>query len=349
MKNKNSKNIIILITSIVVLLPVLIGVLVPDYKFNIWISLVIPVSMLAVHWFALWVVFKDNSNREQNHKIISMVYWLVPVLSLITSGTSIMASMGKTLHIDVFVRIGLGLIFVIMGNYMPKCKPNYTIGVRVPWTLKNEENWNKTHRFTGKLWVCGGIFSLATLLVDNEKFSIVFFAAIILLAIIPAVYSYIYYRKQLKLGTASKDERVVDENNPFTKKTVKISLITGAVVAIVALVFAFTGDYEIALEDSQLAIDARFWSDEKIQYKDISDIEYRDSLVPGTRTSGYGSFTIVMGQCENKEFGSHIRYTYSSSDACIILTVDGEKVVINEKSVDDTKALYDQLLEKIGK
>ena len=109
------------------------------------------------------------------------------------------------------------------------------------------------------------------------------------------------------------------------------------------------GDYEIAIEDSQLAIDAKFWSDENIQYKDITDIEYRDSLVPGTRTSGYGSFTIVMGQCENEEFGSHIRYTYSSSDACIILTVDGEKVVINEKSVDDTKALYEKLLEKIGK
>lgn len=349
MNNKKSKNIIILITSIVVLLPILIGVLVPDYKFNIWISVVIPVSLLALHWFALWVVFNDRNNREQNHKVISMVYWLVPVISLITSGISIMSSMGKVLYEDFFVRILLGLIFVIMGNYMPKCKPNFTIGVRVPWTLRNEENWNKTHRFTGKLWVCGGIFSLATLLVDNEKFSFVFFAAIILLALIPAVYSYIYYRKQLKLGTASKEDKVADENNPFSKTIVKVSIITGAVVAIIALVFAFTGDYEISIEDSQLAIDAKFWSDENIQYKDITDIEYRDSLVPGTRTSGYGSFTIVMGQCENEEFGSHIRYTYSSSDACIILTVDGEKVVINEKSVDDTKALYEKLLEKIGK
>ena len=192
MNNKKSKNIIILITSIVVLLPILIGVLVPDYKFNIWISVVIPVSLLALHWFALWVVFNDRNNREQNHKVISMVYWLVPVISLITSGISIMSSMGKVLYVDFFVRILLGLIFVIMGNYMPKCKPNFTIGVRVPWTLRNEENWNKTHRLAGFLWVLGGAAMVVNAYIGSE-WSILVISVV--MVFVPVVYSYLYFKK----------------------------------------------------------------------------------------------------------------------------------------------------------
>mgnify|MGYP000573868704 FL=1 len=48
--------------------------------------------------------------------------------------------------------VGMGLLFVIVGNYLPKVKPNRTIGIRVVWTLQDEENWNATHRFSGKIW-----------------------------------------------------------------------------------------------------------------------------------------------------------------------------------------------------
>ena len=49
---------------------------------------------------------------------------------------------------------------MIIGNYLPKVKQNNTIGIRVVWTLQDEENWSATHRFSGKLWVASGVLCM---------------------------------------------------------------------------------------------------------------------------------------------------------------------------------------------
>jgi uncharacterized membrane protein len=55
----------------------------------------------------------------------------------------------------------VGMILIVIGNYMPKARQNYTIGIRLPWTLANEENWNRTHRIAGYLWLISGILVVA--------------------------------------------------------------------------------------------------------------------------------------------------------------------------------------------
>ena len=94
----------------------------------------------------------------------------------------------------------LGLFFVYMGNMMHSIKPNYFVGIRVPWTLENEDNWRATHQFGGKLWFIGGIIiTLSTLLFPLKSGSIIFMCGIGCLGIIPVIYSYIYFKKHKQL------------------------------------------------------------------------------------------------------------------------------------------------------
>ena len=86
----------------------------------------------------------------------------------------------------------VSVIFIIMGNLIPKCRQTYTLGIRLPWTLASEENWNKTHRFAGKVWFIGGILSL--ILSFLGQLSIILWI-LLPLGLLPTVYSFIHYVK----------------------------------------------------------------------------------------------------------------------------------------------------------
>lgn len=98
-----------------------------------------------------------------------------------------------------YVFAGVGLLICFIGNYMHNIKPNYFAGIRVPWTLNNEENWRKTHLLAGKIWFTGGLaLSLLCLLLPDKISLIVFFTLTMILVIIPVVYSYRLYKKMIK-------------------------------------------------------------------------------------------------------------------------------------------------------
>ena len=88
----------------------------------------------------------------------------------------------------------MGLLFIIVGNYLPKSRQNYTVGIRVPWTLADEENWNRTHRMAGFLWVLCGILLLVCALCRVRN-PVLIFGLLFVITIIPIVYSYLLYKK----------------------------------------------------------------------------------------------------------------------------------------------------------
>lgn len=98
-----------------------------------------------------------------------------------------------------YILAAIGLLFSFIGNYMYSIKPNYFAGLRLPWTLEDEDNWKKTHQLAGKLWFAGGIILavLALLLPETAAF-IVFMAGIGVLVLVPAVYSYRIYKNSKK-------------------------------------------------------------------------------------------------------------------------------------------------------
>lgn len=93
----------------------------------------------------------------------------------------------------------LGLMFAFIGNYMHAIKPNYFAGIRLPWTLNDDENWKKTHQLAGKLWFWGGLgFALVSLLIPEKTVLYLFIPLVIVLVIIPAVYSFMLYKNSRK-------------------------------------------------------------------------------------------------------------------------------------------------------
>ena len=89
----------------------------------------------------------------------------------------------------------MGVIFLVTGNYLPKCRQNYTIGIKLPWTLDDEENWNYTHRLAGKLWMIGGVLIILLGFQTVVPPMAVSLTIIVVVTMIPAIASYLYYKK----------------------------------------------------------------------------------------------------------------------------------------------------------
>ena len=91
----------------------------------------------------------------------------------------------------------IGLLFAFLGNYMITIKPNYFAGFRLPWTLSDDTNWRKTHQLGGRLWFAGGILIAVVCFFLPLIAGFVFFISIMMvLVVIPIVYSYRLYKRQ---------------------------------------------------------------------------------------------------------------------------------------------------------
>ena len=98
-----------------------------------------------------------------------------------------------------FIILAIGLLFMLLGNYMKTIKANYFIGIRTPWTLEHESVWKSTHKLAGEIWFIGGLAIVISSLTTSKDFNGVFFISVtVLLALIPVVYSYLEYRKLKK-------------------------------------------------------------------------------------------------------------------------------------------------------
>lgn len=203
----------LIITSIMILIPIAVGLILwnrlPETMVthwgvgnvpNGWSSKAmavfgLPAILLAVHWVCLFATKADPKSKNINPRMLDLVLWICPVLSIVFGTVTYSFSLGYEVNVQAVVTIIVGVLFVVVGNYLPKCKQSYTMGIKLPWTLSDEENWNKTHRLAGKLWVVGGIILLATSFLQSV---IIMVVVLVLLVIIPTVYSYILYRKKKK-------------------------------------------------------------------------------------------------------------------------------------------------------
>lgn len=156
-----------------------------------------PLFLLVIHWVCVVACFIDPKNKGQNRKALGLVLWICPAVSLLAGFMTLSAALGIGLQIEKLVLIFLGILFIVTGNYLPKCKQNYTIGIRVMWALDDEENWTATHRFASRLWVGCGVVILLLAFLPWAAVSLWIVLGLTLLATLASVlYSYIFYRKK---------------------------------------------------------------------------------------------------------------------------------------------------------
>ena len=155
----------------------------------------LPLILLAFHWGCVFISSLDQRYKDQNAKLFSIVLWIIPVISLFINTLIYAAALGKSFNVLAAAICLMGALFIVIGNYMPKCKQNRTLGIKIKWTLENEENWNATHRMSGKLWVAGGLLFFATALLPAPAAAIVVTVLLIALVAVPVIYSYVYHKK----------------------------------------------------------------------------------------------------------------------------------------------------------
>lgn len=203
----------LILSSLGILLPIFIGLLLwnqlPDQMATHWNAsgeadgwsgkafsvFALPLIILPAHWICLFVTTLDTKNHEQSRKALNMIFWIMPIVSVCSSGLIYSTALGHPLEPSSLLMGMVGLSFALIGNYLPKVKQNYTLGIKVPWALQDEENWNATHRFAGKLWMAGGVILVVMAFFPMEWTVIPIVIILLALAIGSVLYSYLYYQK----------------------------------------------------------------------------------------------------------------------------------------------------------
>lgn len=154
----------------------------------------IPAFMLAMA-VLINVVYRidpKRANIARSREVLRIIRWFVVLLAVLVQVIIVRAGLGREINVGFFFSIPIGLLFIALGNYLPRCRQNYTLGIRLPWTLNDEENWNKTHRLAGYVWTAGGILMVILGALGLAK---LYFCVMFAIALIPAIYSYLLYRR----------------------------------------------------------------------------------------------------------------------------------------------------------
>ena len=327
----------LVLSSLVTLLPALAG----------WQMAWEAAAFLLGHWLVLLVVFSDRRNRDrQSKKAIRLILWVMPFLSLLVGGVTVLLRRGiqNAGAGSAVMAMGFGLLFIVVGNYMPKIRQNSFMGIRVKWTLENEANWNASHRFGGKVWVAGGFACLAGAMLPVKAMGAVFPVVLVTVALAPIVYSY-YYSK-----TQPAAEKTVSAPLPLWQK--RAARLIVAAVAVIAVWVFLAGSAKIVYEDASFTVEASGWQDLTLSYSDIAAVDYLPAEeVPegGIRTYGLGNLRVSFGHFSNEAYGDYIRYTYDSCRDCVRLTTAGGRtVLLNGPDQAATRAIFDQLRVRTG-
>lgn len=206
----------LIVTCIVILLPILAGLLLwkqlpasmavhfgPGNKADGFASkplavIGLPLFLLACHLLSAWLTTIDPRRQNISDKVFHLILWTMPGISIIVALIMYTYNLNLALDLHLVMTSTLGVLMLILGNYFPKIRHNYTIGIRTPWTLNNEENWNKTHRLGGRVMMATGLILLVACFFGYYRHTQALFVVIILLAFLPILYSlYLHTQKGL--------------------------------------------------------------------------------------------------------------------------------------------------------
>ena len=151
-----------------------------------------PGMALLMSCLLLWVVPRAM-RRSENFQKSELAYGMTTVGSLMLLAaihvSMVLSALSGTIDHLSIVFIASGAFFILIGNYLPKTRQNHVIGIRVPWTLNDEDVWHKTHRLAGPLFMLGGIAVIVSALFAETRLQI---AMLIGAAIIPSGFAVIY-------------------------------------------------------------------------------------------------------------------------------------------------------------
>ncbi|MCB0033631.1 MAG: SdpI family protein [Anaerolineales bacterium] len=143
-----------------------------------------------------------GNNILRSGKAYGALWIAMMLFFLILHVVLILNTLGINAPVDMVIPIGVGALFVVIGNYMGKVRRNYMFGIRTPWTLASELSWNKTHRLGGRLFVLLGLVMIASAAFATGMVTfVIMFAGIIGMLIGVFAYSYVVWKQDPNVQT----------------------------------------------------------------------------------------------------------------------------------------------------
>jgi len=206
-----------IITLVVLLLPMLIGVILwnklPDVIATHWgpdgnpdgyssravAVFAMPATLMGLHLIVSLVTAKKDINVISD-KLFRILLWICPVIGIVVATIIYAVALGYEVNMLFVLLMLIGIIYIAVGNYLPKARQNHFVGARVKWTLESKKNWEHTNRFSAKIMVALGLIyiicAVLSIFVEMKAAVVVIVCGTIIVAVLATIlYSYLYYLK----------------------------------------------------------------------------------------------------------------------------------------------------------
>jgi uncharacterized membrane protein len=149
--------------------------------------------------YGMAMVLPRLDPKKLNYSKFQQEYMLIMLMIILAIAAvyfiSIAVAFGIGIKVDVWVQAVIGLMIMILGNYMSRLKQSWFVGIKTPWTLSNEKVWEKTHRYGGRVFVVMGLIMVLNAFIGIMTNKFIFMAVMIGLPLSTVVYSYVIYKK----------------------------------------------------------------------------------------------------------------------------------------------------------
>ncbi|WP_342416652.1 SdpI family protein [Paenibacillus sp. FSL R10-2782] len=137
----------------------------------------------------------NRANYEKFSKAYEVTRASIAVVLAVAGWGMLLYNLNILLQMNTIICGLIGLMLLVLGNYLTQVQPNFTFGIRTPWTLSNPEVWRKTHRFGGPMMMLGGASGLVAAWVDGMAGTVIFLTGLVISVVAPILYSFLLHRK----------------------------------------------------------------------------------------------------------------------------------------------------------
>ncbi len=335
--------------TLVLLLPTLAGLVLPasssDFLRLEW-QWLLPAFNVAVFWGTFLFCAAVPSFGRVTGNTVTFLFRLLTVSETAVCLILMALDYGSSFSVVTLINGMTALLFLIIGNILPKIGPNSVIGIRTSWALQSEEAWNYTQRQGGRLMVLASLVMLLCCFMPGWRPQVLYWTALLGSVAGSIWISWKYARDHPAPKAAALQ-------GPQEKKAEK----TAAVVTVVLLVMVALGigallalsEYQVVFRQDRLVLDANTAPDTSIKYAQIRSLRLADADDPqaatGSKVVGYNGFGLEMGTFESSRLGRYHRYVHAGSPVIVVQT-DQETVVFSGRDAQETRSLYERLKEK---
>ena len=178
---------------------------------NGWSSRIWGAWMIPFFLLGMWAMFRflpAIDPRGRNYAKFGGAFEGIMIsLMLFALGLHLIvlrAALGYPVEMRRVLPIGVGVLFIVIGNLLPRARPNWFIGLRTPWTLSSDRVWEKTHRFGGRIFVVGGVLMILAALFSAQWAHVVLFAVVLLCSAGAFIYSYLEWKREQRAAGATQ-------------------------------------------------------------------------------------------------------------------------------------------------